>query len=294
MTPNVMLKRCDIEVASQDGFLFYICRPCDHAIKKIELLAKFYIFIAIRDVAADRDVNIIELNTIFQFDRYMACLAIGLPVVDRSIVNWDAANCCNAVIGRLPVDDDMPISQLPKYAFRENIIGDLGFLQTQDVGLLFAQKSFDNVDPGTDGIDIPGGDAKLLRHARLLRGRAGCRQVHCAKKPSRNNRDCNASLEKQSPHPGGIWDEGQALRSSRIIRSQRFVMGNRGKPHKLPTSDVLQITSANLSSRLTDGAPMASGRRWQSVRRDYRDETLICALWVLDPSSETANFRSVC
>lgn len=72
------------------------------------------------------------------------------------------------MVHRLPVDDDMVIAKLAERPFGKQGIGDLCFLQAQYVGGFLTKEALDNVDAGTDRIDIPRSDTKGGCHGGCL------------------------------------------------------------------------------------------------------------------------------
>jgi hypothetical protein len=48
------------------------------------------------------------------------------------------------------------------------IVGDLGFLEAKNVRLLLAEQAFDDAEPGSDRVHVPGCDLDGLGHASRL------------------------------------------------------------------------------------------------------------------------------
>ncbi len=68
--------------------------------------------------------------------------------------------CCNAVIAFLAADRDVLITERAKPLGRELIVRAFGFLKTQNIRLIIAQKLFDQRHAQTNGIDVPGSNRK--------------------------------------------------------------------------------------------------------------------------------------
>ncbi len=54
----------------------------------------------------------------------------------------------------------MPVAQRLEGLMREELVGALGFLEAEHVGLAQLQEAFDVGDPQADRIDVPGGDGQ--------------------------------------------------------------------------------------------------------------------------------------
>ncbi len=73
------------------------------------------------------------------------------------------------MIGLLAVDGLVRVTQPGQGGGREQLVDNLGFLQTQHIRLVFPQKSAHQGDAVTHRIDVPGGDPHFLHpfHAAL-------------------------------------------------------------------------------------------------------------------------------
>src|SRR4051812_10361028 len=60
MAPHIAFERRDIEVADHDRRAFALLGPAGHPLDEIQLLAELWIDVAIRNIAAGRDVDIFE------------------------------------------------------------------------------------------------------------------------------------------------------------------------------------------------------------------------------------------
>ena len=179
VTPHVRFKRCNVEITCQYGRFRNASGPFRHAGKEVHFLTEFGVYLAVRNVSARRNIDIFQTHTACNFDADMARLAIGLPVLDRPVVQRHPRYNSNAMVHGLSVQSDMVITQLTKGALWKNAVHDFGFLQTEDIRRMFAQKAFHNVDTGADGIDVPGSNAERGCHADLLRDGGGREQELC-------------------------------------------------------------------------------------------------------------------
>ena len=94
-------------------------------------------------------------------------------------------------------DDEMAVPNCGTALWTQTV-DHLRLLKTQNVGRFFFQISFNNVDTGANRVYIPRSDANGLGHRIMaLDGRSVWSK---SVKPF--------APKKQSPHPGGIWDEG--------------------------------------------------------------------------------------
>ncbi len=64
------------------------------------------------------------------------------------------------MITLLAADRDMFIAERAKPLRRKQIVGAFRFLKTQNIGLIIAQKLFDQRHAQTNGIDVPGSNGK--------------------------------------------------------------------------------------------------------------------------------------
>src|SRR5687767_12022912 len=88
----------------------------------------------------------------------MARLAIVLPVVTPAVVQRDAAQDGHAVVHFLAIELMMDISARVEKLRREDKVLGLGLLEAEYVGLLLVEQALDDRDPGSNRVDVPGGD----------------------------------------------------------------------------------------------------------------------------------------
>ena len=134
-------------------------RPFGHAAEEVELLPEFGIELAIGNVAARRDIDIIEPDPRRQSHPDVARLAVRLPVIFAHVGQLHLADDRDAMVHTLAMGDDVNVAQRPEHLRGEGAAFDLGFLQAQNVGGFFAQEFFDDADAGADAVDIPRSDA---------------------------------------------------------------------------------------------------------------------------------------
>ncbi len=95
MAPHIMFKRGHIEVTRYNCGGTDAARPVFHPREKIQFLSELRISLTVRDIAACRNVDIVEANALGGFDIQLCTdmprFAIGLPVFDPAV---DAAAPC--------------------------------------------------------------------------------------------------------------------------------------------------------------------------------------------------------
>ena len=69
----------------------------------------------------------------------------------------------------LPLERAMHVALIVEQIGREDVVGNLGFLKTQDVRLLLAQQELlDDAEPRSDRVHVPGCDLDALAHGTRL------------------------------------------------------------------------------------------------------------------------------
>jgi hypothetical protein len=91
--------------------------------------------------------------------------AVGLPPV---IAQRPSRDDGHPVIALLAVYREMLISELAEGSARKCVVGALGLLQTQDIGLFGLEKMLNQRKPEPDGVDIPGRNGKRQIEIALL------------------------------------------------------------------------------------------------------------------------------
>ncbi|PAV72981.1 hypothetical protein WR25_16638 [Diploscapter pachys] len=170
VAPHVAGQRRDVEIAGQDGRHVERFRPARHPFDEVELLAEFGVYVAIGNVTAGGDVDVFQPDAVGQADTDVARLLVRLPVEAIVLDQRHAAEDRDTMVHALAVDDDMVVAERAEGIEGEVGVDDLGFLEAQDVGFHLAQELFDDGDPETDRIDVPGDD---LHAGASRRGRGG-------------------------------------------------------------------------------------------------------------------------
>jgi hypothetical protein len=90
-------------------------------------------------------------------------MAFAAEILHPRLPERQAREDRHPVIGLLAVNGLMDIAQLGQGRAGEEVVGDLGFLQSQHIRLYFPQKTPHQGVAVAHGIDIPGGDFHLLQ-----------------------------------------------------------------------------------------------------------------------------------
>ena len=110
VAPHVAFQRRDVEVADDQSRLSQLFRPAGHALDKVEFLAEFGVEVAVGNVAAGRDIDILEADAAVEPGADMARLAIVLPVVAPGLVQRQLADDRDAMMHLLAVEQLMDIA----------------------------------------------------------------------------------------------------------------------------------------------------------------------------------------
>ena len=141
-------------------------------------MPEFGIEIAIGNVAARGDIDIVEPHARRQRHPDVARLAVRLPVIFPHVGQRHLADDRDAMVHTLAVGDDMFIAQPPEHLGREQAAFDFGFLKAEDVGGLFAQEFFNDADARANAVDVPRSDAGTS-HGSALSARVRVRNGRC-------------------------------------------------------------------------------------------------------------------
>jgi CheY-like chemotaxis protein len=90
-----------------------------------------------------------------------------IPATD-GMAAYHAAENRDAVVHLLPLQNAMHVALASKQVSGKVIVGDLGLLKAKNVRLLLAEQAFDDAEPGSDRVHVPGCDLDGLGHASRL------------------------------------------------------------------------------------------------------------------------------
>ncbi len=139
MVVDVAFERGDVEVADEQRRAVDRLGPAGHSREEVELLAEFGIDLAVGNVAARRDVDVLDHQPCagaVQLDTDVARLAVVLPVVAGEFGEGHFADRGDAVIALLPVDRLVDVAEIGERLRRELVFLALDLLQAQHVGPL--------------------------------------------------------------------------------------------------------------------------------------------------------------
>ena len=122
-------------------------------------MGEFHIRVRVGNIAAGRDVEIMELDITVEDHMGMARIALQAPVQRIHHLEGNLRQNGDAVIGLHAVEAHMRIAQRLHRLQREQPVLDLDFLQADDIGTFLHREPAQKVDPQPQRIDVPGGNA---------------------------------------------------------------------------------------------------------------------------------------
>src|SRR5206468_9014075 len=136
--------------------------PARHPPDEVDLLAELGIDRPVRRIAAGRDINVLEPNAVGQADADVPRLAIVLPVMLARLLERHAAQDRDAMVHPLTVKLDMGVTVALERTGGEDAVEHLGFLQAEDIRLLFFYQPLDQPDARAHRVDVPRCDLQPL------------------------------------------------------------------------------------------------------------------------------------
>ena len=170
VTPDIVLIGGDVEVADQDARpprRVAGDAPGADGVEELQLVGEFRIGLGIGDVAAGRDVEIMDgdagcgTGALIEHDGHVAgvialahrhCLLLG---------EGQLRDDGDAIIALVADEGLMDIARLRKGLGRELLVRRLGLLQAEDIGLMIPEELRDHPDAQAHRVDVPGGDGEL-------------------------------------------------------------------------------------------------------------------------------------
>jgi hypothetical protein len=174
VAPHVMLERRHVEVADGDAAQApagarlgpVLGVPVGHLAVEGELVRELLVLPGVGDVAARRDVEIVEQDGIaadVEGGLDMPAVLLAAAMMDVGGGERHLREDGDAVVGFHALHQPVPVAQRFERQVREDIVRALGLLQAEHVGLAQLQEPFDVGDPQADRIDVPGGDGQTHR-----------------------------------------------------------------------------------------------------------------------------------
>ena len=181
MRPNVILKRCNIEIAYHNlaACFGHFTEPIGHFGQKFELVIKFLVNGRVRLVAACGHIKIVHrerASVALKGHVLMAGILLAAKGPLAGLYNGMARNCGNPVIGLLPAHMDVGIARRADFACGKLIVLTLNLLKAQQIWLIFRQQALNQIQAKPHRIDVPGD--KLECHEAFRRWFAN-RQFAC-------------------------------------------------------------------------------------------------------------------
>ena len=163
--PHVVLMRRDVEIADQDvpvvaARMQRLARL--HLVEKFQLVIEFRIERGIGNVAAGRNVEIVQHQRLCELrlfaERHRDVTRIDLVAEGSDIGGLERQfrDDGDAVIALLPVQRDVLIAEPLEALQRKGVVDAFGFLQAQHVRPRRFEEFGDDVDAQAHRIDIPG------------------------------------------------------------------------------------------------------------------------------------------
>jgi hypothetical protein len=142
----------------------HLLRPAGHPLDEVELLAEFRVLLAIRNVAARRDIDVFDSDAAIEPDAAMARLPFAWKSSRSSSRQGSLLMMATPWCMRWPHNTTWSYPSRWNMAFGKVAVDDLGFLEAKDVGPLLDEELLDDVEAGTDGIDVPGSNGERGLH----------------------------------------------------------------------------------------------------------------------------------
>ena len=162
VAPDIVLERRHVEIADQHHGIAFLAPLFGeaglHLAQEIELVGEFRIGLRVGNVAARRDVEIVQLQPGLELGRDMAGIVLAAKGEGMGFAERQARENGDAVIALLAIDRLMDIAEVAEDIPREKRVRNLGLLQAEHVRGIGFQETGDQIGPQTDGIDVPGGD----------------------------------------------------------------------------------------------------------------------------------------
>ena len=133
-----------------------------HLVEKLQLVLEFRIERGIRNIAARRNVEIMQHQRLGQLrlfakrNRDVTRIDLVAEGADIGSLERQFRDHRDAVIALLTIQRDVLIAEAPETLQRKNIIDAFGFLQAQNVRPLRFQEFGDEIDAQAHRIDVPG------------------------------------------------------------------------------------------------------------------------------------------
>ena len=155
--PDVMFLWRDVEITGSDqGNIVRIAvfKPCADFIDEAELVREFIVDIRVGFVAACGNVEIMQFK-IGKLDRDVAAILFADPVMDLRVLKGVSGRDGHAVITFHALNVDVWVSGVTDVFCGEKFIRAFGFLQADQIRLLFAHEAKKQREPQADRINIP-------------------------------------------------------------------------------------------------------------------------------------------
>ncbi len=154
----------DVEVAQQDGAALVVAlgrEPVGQGVDHVELVAELGVLVRVRDVAAGRDVEVVQLDVAGQADDRVAALVDAAPVMGVAVGERHFRQNGDAVIAFLAEDEAVREAEIGHEVVGEQLGRDLDLLQAEHVGVDLGDDAPERLLAQADRVGVPGGDLEV-------------------------------------------------------------------------------------------------------------------------------------
>jgi hypothetical protein len=130
--------------------------PVSHFGQKIEFVSEFLISLAIRHVAARRDVIVVNCDSVLQSTGNMACIALANEITVADVFDREPGQDGYAVVSLL-TSRNQCVAERREVLRRDFLNRAFAFLQAKDIGSMLFQQFKHERFAKADRIDVPGG-----------------------------------------------------------------------------------------------------------------------------------------
>ena len=160
--PNIAFQGSDVEIADHDAggvIVGFVLPPGGHLAEEIQLVGEFVVFLGIGNVAAGGDIEVMDFVAVGQGGEDMPAILAVAPMLHTGLLKGVAGEDRDAVIGLHAGDVAVVKTHGLHGVMGEEVVGNLGFLEANDVGFELVCEALEQGQPGADGIDVPGDKA---------------------------------------------------------------------------------------------------------------------------------------
>ena len=167
----------------------------------------------IRQVAAGRDVEIVQLDAARQHGDGVAAVDLAAPVEAAWLLERNLRENRDAMVAGLAVQQLVLEAERPQLEQRKQVVADLGLLQAEHVRVDLAHQPAEPVEAQADRVDVPGRDAQRTgwpaRVAAMTAGRGSRRQQQ--------------AVGRVPGDPAGLADGDRRAGAAALVRRRQVI-----------------------------------------------------------------------